>query len=234
MEQKKRGNRAGDRGTDAADGVPEPAQDAYAALSSSGLLEVRRSRRRRTSVSAFREGAKTIVAIPAHFSAEQEQEWVRKMVARLERKLSVVPRSDADLMERALRLSDEYLGGAARPRSVLWVTNQNSRWGSTTPSTGAIRLSHRLQVMPQWAADYVIVHELAHRLEANHGRAFWRLVAAYPQTDRARAYLEGFSHGMSYRSAELAAPGSPGPQPSQPEWPGAQDGSWNEDLFRLD
>jgi len=37
------------------------------------------------------------------------------------------------------------------------------------------------------------VHELAHLLEHGHGEAFWELVDAYPRTERARGYLEGFA-----------------------------------------
>ena len=73
------------------------------------------------------------------------------------------------------------------------MTNQNSRWGSATPSEGTIRLSHKLQPMPQWVIDYVLLHELAHLLVAAHNDAFWRLLAAYPETERAKAFLEGVS-----------------------------------------
>ena len=50
----------------------------------------------------------------------------------------------------------QYFDGRARPNSVRWVTNQNTRWGSCTPSEGSIRLSHRLQGMPEYVVDYVL------------------------------------------------------------------------------
>lgn len=74
---------------------------------------------------------------------------------------------------------------------MRWVTNQGMRWGSCTPSDGTIRLSSRLRGMPQWVIDYVLVHELAHLLEAGHTPRFWALVDHYPQSERARGYLEG-------------------------------------------
>lgn len=94
-------------------------------------------------------------------------------------------------MARAARLSERYLDGAASPRSVRWVENQRARWGSCTPEDGSIRLSHRLQGMPTWVVDYVLLHELAHLIVADHGPEFWRLLARYPRTERARGYLEG-------------------------------------------
>ena len=54
---------------------------------------------------------------------------------------------------------------------MRWVDNQQSRWGSCTPSDRSIRLSSRLQGMPAWVVDYVLVHELAHLLEPGHDAA---------------------------------------------------------------
>ena len=158
-------------------------------------IEVRRSARRRRTVSAvFRDGA-AIVSIPGHFTRAQEREWVEKMVARLEN--SAAPGQadpggpDRLLAERASRLSTTYLGGRAKPSSVKWVANQNSRWGSATPGRGTIRLSNKLQGMPAWVVDYVLLHELAHLIEASHGPRFWKLLEGYPQTETAKAYLAG-------------------------------------------
>lgn len=156
-------------------------------------IEVRRSRRRRRTVSAYRDGERIIVLIPATLTKAQEAEWVGTMVAKLERSERRRRPSDTDLMARARRLSDDYLGGLARPATVRWVDNQQSRWGSCTPSDRSIRLSSRLQTMPAWVVDYVLVHELAHLLEAHHNDAFWAWVAGYPKAERAQGYLLGYS-----------------------------------------
>ncbi|HEY7223546.1 MAG TPA: M48 family metallopeptidase [Micromonosporaceae bacterium] len=158
-------------------------------------VEVRRSSRRRRTVSAYRDGERVVVLIPAQFSGAEEREWVDRMVARLtarERR----EHTDDTLHERAVRLAERYLGEhpqAARPSSVKWVRNQNGRWGSCTPADGSIRISERIQTLPDWVVDYVILHELAHLIVANHNAQFWTLVARYPRAERARGYLEGIS-----------------------------------------
>jgi predicted metal-dependent hydrolase len=170
---------------------------------------VRRSARRRRTVAAFWENGTAVVAIPAHFSKAQESEWVHRMLEKL--RLQGARRSrgegrrrpatDAALAAHAAELSAKYLGGRSAPSSVRWVSNQNSRWGSATPADGTIRLSDKLRSMPQWVIDYVLLHELAHLLVAGHNAAFWRLLEAYPETQRAKAFLEGVafatSRGMS-------------------------------------
>lgn len=148
-----------------------------------------------------------VVSIPAHFSAAQERHWVERMVAKLEAKTARqgrMPRTasgdrafDNALMGRAAELSAAYLGGRAVPVSVKWVSNQNSRWGSCTPSRRTIRLSNQLQGMPGWVVDYVLLHELAHLLVSSHGPAFWAELAGYPQLEQAKAFLNGVTFASS-------------------------------------
>ncbi len=156
-------------------------------------VEVRRSKRRRRTVSAYREGDRIVVLVPATLTRAEEAEWVDTMVARIERAEARRRPSDDDLMDRALSLSDRYLGGIAVPESVRWVDNQSSRWGSCTPGDRTIRLSARLQGMPTWVIDYVLVHELAHLIETHHNDSFWAWVDRYPQAERAKGYLMGWS-----------------------------------------
>ncbi len=156
-------------------------------------VEVRRSRRRRRTVSAYRDGDRIVVMIPATMTRAQEAEWVETMLARLERSERRKRLSDEDLVRRAGRLSDKYLGGMAVPDSVRWVDNQVSRWGSCTPGDRSIRLSARLRGMPTWVVDYVLVHELAHLLETGHDQSFWAWVDRYPHAERAKGYLLGWS-----------------------------------------
>ncbi|MEV4626010.1 M48 family metallopeptidase [Micromonospora sp. NPDC049523] len=158
------------------------------------VVEVRRSERRRRTVSAYRDGERVVVLIPDQFSRAEESEWVDKMLARLAAREERTGRSDDDLLLRAQRLIDRYLpehGRIAIPASVRWVTNQNGRWGSCTPADRTIRISHRIQEMPDWVIDYVLLHELTHLVVPSHNARFWALVGRYPKAERARGYLEG-------------------------------------------
>ncbi|HMT31630.1 MAG TPA: M48 family metallopeptidase [Dermatophilaceae bacterium] len=166
-----------------------PAADPLASLP----VEVRRSRRRRTTVSAYREGGRVVVLIPDRLTEAQEREWVERMVARLTRVSERRRRTDPDLAERAAVLSKRYLGGRARPTSVRWVGNQQRRWGSCTPADGSIRISTRVRDMPDYVVDYVLLHELAHLIVAGHGPEFWAVLGDYPRLERARGFLEGVS-----------------------------------------
>ena len=166
---------------------------AYVLIVSTDEIEVRRSRRRRRTVSAYREGGRTIVLIPSRFSAAEERAWVEAMMGKLAAGDKRRRPSDQQLLERAAALSKRYLGGLAEPVSIAWVTNQSSRWGSCTPADGTIRLSVRVKGMPPWVVDYVILHELTHLLQPGHGREFWSLLESYPRTERARGFLEGFA-----------------------------------------
>jgi hypothetical protein len=151
---------------------------------------VRRSARRRRTVSAYRDGDRTVVMIPARMTRAEERHWVALMVERLAKQDQRRRPGDDELLARAGELSRRYLG-RAKPASVRWVTNQGSRWGSCTPVDASIRLSSRMQGMPAWVVDYVLVHELAHLLVTGHGPRFWVLVEGYPRSERARGYLEG-------------------------------------------
>ena len=157
------------------------------------VVEVRRSARRRRTVSAYRDGDRVVVLMPARLTRAEERQWVDRMLVRLEQQERRRRPGDAALAERARELSERYLHGRARPSSVAWVNNQNRRWGSCSPAEGTIRLSSRLKGMPTWVVDYVLLHELAHLIERDHSARFWALLDSYPRTERARGYLEGHS-----------------------------------------
>ena len=154
-------------------------------------VQLVRSKRRKKTVGARLVGNTLKVMVPAGMTAEEEQTWVERMRVRLirDRDLDRASATGGELERRARQLAHRYFDGRLGDFSIRYVTNQNQRFGSCTPSTRTIRLSHRLAEMPIWVLDYVIVHELAHLVQANHSKKFWRLVNRYPKTERARGFL---------------------------------------------
>jgi predicted metal-dependent hydrolase len=177
-------------------------------------VEVRRSAKRRRTVSAYRDGDRTVVLLPARMTKAEEAHWVETMLARLAAQDARRPAGDDELAARARALSRRHLDGRARPVSVRWVTNQHGRWGSCTPADRTIRLSHRLRDMPAWVVDYVLVHELAHLLVHDHSAEFWALVARYPMAERARGYLLGVAAAHPGLAPDADEDPAPAPAPA--------------------
>jgi predicted metal-dependent hydrolase len=74
-------------------------------------------------------------------------------------------------------------------RRVL-ILDLKYRWGSCTPKNN-LNFNWRLIKAPMSVIEYVIVHELAHLLEHNHGTRFWTIVKTQaPQYERAKEWLK--------------------------------------------
>ena len=149
-----------------------------------------RSTRRRRTISARLDGGRLIVQVPAGMDPREERAWAEKLGARiLASKRRRELNDDVSLTELAEALNGRYFGGRLRIESVRYVTNQQHRFGSCTPSQATIRISDRVAKLPHWVRDAVLVHELAHLAEPNHSARFWKLANAYPLMERARGYL---------------------------------------------
>jgi predicted metal-dependent hydrolase len=103
-------------------------------------------------------------------------------------------------LEAASRQAALALGVEVRRVSVR---DQSSRWGSCS-STGVLSYSWRLILAPPFVLDYLAAHEVAHLIEMNHSRRFWRLVERIcPDMDRAKAWLD--AHGADLHRYGLDA-----------------------------
>jgi predicted metal-dependent hydrolase len=154
---------------------------------------IKRSNKRTKTVSARQVNGVLEISAPAHLTDKDLHpiiEQLRNRIAQREkRQTQRKTLSDADLEKMAARLNQQYFQGALTWESIAWSTRQNKRYGSCTPSTKTIRISDRLTKMPRFVQEYVVMHELAHLVEGNHGPRFWKLVKRYPLTERARGYL---------------------------------------------
>ena len=152
-------------------------------------IKITRSARRKKTVSARVVDGVLQVRAPAHLSDAELAPIIEQLKARLKTRVVRNQLDDKLLERRARELNRLYFDGQLTWTSIRWVTNQNKRAGSCTPATGMIRISHHVDQMPAFVRDYVLVHELAHLIEANHSPRFWERVNRYPKTERARGYL---------------------------------------------
>ena len=169
-------------------------------------VEVKRSKRAKRNVTAYRDNDKTVVTVPTRMAKRDIDAYVTELVKRLDERDERTS-SQESLELRARTLSRKFLGQDLFethkvPVAIRWVTNQNSRWGSCTPSEGSIRLSHRLQRMPSYVIDSVILHELIHLLVTDHSPAFYELMNKFPEHEKAKAYLDGYSHAQQLFDTE--------------------------------
>jgi len=154
-------------------------------------IQIIRSRRRRKTIQARKRNNRIEILAPAHMTDAQLQPHIESLVKRIDRHEKVSELSHDDLHKRALHFNRKYFKGRLKWQSIQWVTTQNRSYGSCTSVRGTIRISDQLGSMPTFVQDYVIIHELAHLLEPNHGPKFWALVYQYDLTERARGFLLG-------------------------------------------
>lgn len=161
-----------------------------------GEIEVRRSPRRKKTVAVSKEIETYVLRTPVRYSVEHN---IRSLTDLFNRLSARDHSSDADLVDLADEMNRRYFGGRLRPASIRWVRNQNvSRWASTTTSTGDIRVSNRLQAVPRWVLETVVVHELVHLQIGPHSKEFHELADRHPRQSEAKLYLEGFSDGERF------------------------------------
>ena len=99
-------------------------------------------------------------------------------------------------LEAASRRYAAMLGVAVKRVSVR---DQASRWGSCT-AAGVLSYSWRLIFAPPYVLDYLAAHEVAHLVEMNHSRRFWRVVARICPGLAAR---QGLARRARQRAASL-------------------------------
>lgn len=160
-------------------------------------VELTRDSRLRKSVRWTLNGATIRVRAPERLPQRQLDTLLDDIVARVLKQRSRARRqNDNDLEARAHAINRRYFDGELRWHTIRWVGNMTHRLGSCTTggsTDGDIRISARIKSWPRYVVDYVIAHELAHRKFPNHSAAFWDYLARYPDTERARGFIEGIA-----------------------------------------
>lgn len=139
---------------------------------------------------------RTAVATVDKF-VEDHKDWIRRQLAVSEKVRVMRPsytekeREDGKKRARAI-IAEKCRLYAARmgvTYGTISIREQKTRWGSCS-SKGNLNFNWKLVLMPEEIMDYVVVHELAHRREMNHGPAFWKIVeSVLPDWRRRKEWL---------------------------------------------
>jgi predicted metal-dependent hydrolase len=157
-----------------------------------GEIIVIRSARRKKSISAYRQGGRIVISIPARLSKADERAIVPEMIAKIRSQEESQTPGEAALAERIDQLLTELAPEITiRPISVTWRP-MRERWGSCTSVDRTIRISDRLKLAPEYARDYVLFHEAIHLQYFDHGAEFTEVLGRFEDSELASAYLDGF------------------------------------------
>ena len=157
-----------------------------------GEIIVIRSKRRKRNLSAYRQGGRIVISIPASMSKADERAMVPEMIAKIRSQEAAKTPTESVFAERIDQLLSEWAPEiTARPASVA-SRAMRERWGSCTSVDRTIRISDRLQLAPDYALDYVLFHEAIHLAHSDHGEEFSQILARFPDGELASAYLDGY------------------------------------------
>jgi predicted metal-dependent hydrolase len=144
--------------------------------------------KRKTAVLQITAKGELVARVPRFMSvkevkkfAEKHADWIEKNLSRiLADKENAEPAfSDGEIRElkkKARSVIPEKVAYYSELLGVTWgkisIRTQSTLWGSCSMN-GNLSFNCLLMLLPEAVIDYVIVHELAHRLQMNHSRQFW-------------------------------------------------------------
>lgn len=169
-------------------------------------LQVRRDKRlKKSSRWEWQPDGTILLRVPYKLPNRIVKQHIKEIKTKLENQVKLAARrTDTELQKRAVQINQKYFGGTIQWNAIRWVSNMNTRLGSCTnggSTDGHIRISDKIKKWPQWVVDYVIAHELVHRLHSHHNKQFWNtLKEGYSRTERARGFIAGigFAEGTQF------------------------------------
>ena len=180
-------------------------------------VQIIRSRRRTLSLQV-RSRELLLVRAPLFTSdrairkfVESNTAWIQKQLDRLalreEQTSKANPLDDAErkkLIQEAKKYFQEKTAYYAELLGVSYgrisIRHQKSKWGSCS-AAGNLNFNALLMLAPESVRDYVIVHELCHRLHMNHSPQFWSEVRRIcPDYGRQKAWLKEHEEELMLRN----------------------------------
>ena len=149
-------------------------------------VEIRVSPRARRARIELPPGRAPLLVVPRGTSERQVrlliarwEPWVERQLARRAPGPALEPITEREGRRRARAAAERIAAEEAVRLGVAYtrirIADQRSRWGSCS-SRGTLSFNWRLALAPPAVLDYVVVHEVCHLREPNHGPRFWTFV----------------------------------------------------------
>jgi predicted metal-dependent hydrolase len=160
-----------------------------------------RSRRKTVAIQITPAG-EVLLRCPLRMSKKDAEAFLESKRGWIESHLARIPRPEPKLTAEELKSLARQASAGLPPRveaaaksmgisyGHITIRSQRTRWGSCS-AKGNLNFNCLLMLCPEEVREYVVIHELCHRLELNHSPRFWALVARYcPDYARHRKWLK--------------------------------------------
>lgn len=128
---------------------------------------------------------------------ESKRDWIKKHLEKIAQRPTGQRLTPEEVRALARQAGEDLPRRAARFAPLVGVTygritirSQRTRWGSCS-AKGNLNFNCLLSLCPEEVRDYVVIHELCHRIELNHLPRFWAEVERImPDYARHRKWLK--------------------------------------------